>query len=108
MADLASIHCNLHLWLKYLEGKKTTSSIVREVPHIFNASSATSQARIVGSCSTATHHINENDVLLRDIIDESASSDNDSLMSEYTDVDEDNGDEMTYTPKDNFGPSSLQ
>eukprot|EP00253_Pinus_taeda_P010886 PITA_10886 len=98
LADLASIHCNLHLWLKPLEGKKTASNVVREVPPTFNASSATSQAPIVGSSSTSTHHINENDVLLRDIIDESASSDNDSLMSEYTDVDEDNGDEMTYTP----------
>eukprot|EP00253_Pinus_taeda_P007184 PITA_07184 len=98
LADLASIHCNLHLWLKSLEGKKTTSNIVREVPPIFNASSATSQAPIVGSSTVSTHHINENDVLLRDIIDESASSDNDSLMSEYTDVDEDNADEMTYTP----------
>ena len=52
----------------------------------------------MGSSSTSTHHINENDFLVKDILDESASSDNASLMSEYTDVDEDNGDEMTYTP----------
>jgi len=52
----------------------------------------------VGSSSISTHHINENGVLLKDIIDESASSDNASVMSEYTDVVEGNGDEMTYTP----------
>jgi hypothetical protein len=98
LADLASIHCNLHLWMKSLEGKTSTSRIVQEVPPIFSASSPTSQAPIVGSSSTSTHHINEDDVLLRDIPEESASSDNASIMTQYTDVDDDNGDEITYTP----------
>eukprot|EP00253_Pinus_taeda_P036462 PITA_36462 len=98
LAYLASIHCNLLLWLKSSEGKKTTSNIVLEVPPILNASSATSEAPIVGLSSTSTHHINEKDFLLKDILDESASSDIASFMSEYTHVDEDNGDEMAHMP----------
>ena len=69
LADLANVHCNLHLWLRSLEGNTSSSKKVREVPPGISTSyDVGSSSRGVEDVSTSTHGLDDEDdnELLRD------------------------------------------